>query len=208
MFYDIQKRILDFLISFFALFLLWPVMLIIAVAIAADSKGPAVFRQERVTKDGRAFMMHKFRSMVLDAEDLLARDPVLLEQYKSGSYKLKNDPRITRVGKLIRKTSLDELPQLWDVLIGCMSIVGPRAYRAVELQHQQIVYSETKPYVKDLLTVKPGITGPWQIGGRSNINFDRRVKIDAEYARRRSIFYDLCIIIKTPQAVIQQEGAA
>lgn len=152
--------------------------------------------------------MHKFRSMVLDAEDLLARDPVLLEQYRTGSYKLKNDPRITRVGKLIRKTSLDELPQLWDVLIGYMSIVGPRAYRAVELQNQQIVYPETKPFVKDLLTVKPGITGPWQIGGRSNINFDKRVKIDAEYARRRSIRFDLWIIIKTPLAVIQQEGAA
>ena len=94
------------------------------------------------------------------------------------------------------------------MFIGDVSIVGPKAYRAVELQNQQIVYPETKPFVKDLLTVKPGITGPWQIGGRSNINFDQRVKIDANYARRRSIFYDLWIIMKTPQAVIQQEGAA
>lgn len=207
MLYAIQKRILDFVISFFALMLLWPVMILVAVAIKLDSKGPAVFRQERVTKDGLSFMMHKFRSMVINAEEVLQANPKLLKQYESGSYKLKDDPRVTRVGKFIRKTSLDELPQLWDVLMGDMSIVGPRAYRPVELQKQQIVYPETKPHVKALLTVKPGITGPWQISGRSNINFDQRVRMDALYAKKQSILYDILIILKTPKAVIQQEGA-
>ena len=208
MIYRISKRLIDFFISFFGLLILWPVMLVVAVAIMLDSKGPAIFTQERVTKDGRSFMMHKFRSMILNAEELLYKDPVLLKQYESGSYKLRDDPRITRVGRFIRKTSLDELPQLWDVLVGDMSIVGPRAYRPIELKKQQIVYPETKPHVKDLLTVKPGITGPWQISGRSKINFDQRVRMDATYAKRQSIFYDLWIIIKTPLAVIQQEGAA
>lgn len=208
MFYDISKRVLDFLIAFFALFFLWPVMVLVGLAIRLDSPGSAVFRQERVTKGGKSFMMHKFRSMVLNAEEVLYKDPVLLKQYESGSYKLKDDPRITRIGRFIRKTSLDELPQLWNVLMGDMSIVGPRAYRPIELRKQQIVYPETKPHVKALLTVKPGITGPWQISGRSKINFDQRVRMDAVYANRRSILYDLWIILKTPKAVIQQEGAA
>lgn len=207
MLYAIQKRILDFGISFFALMFLWPVMLVVAIAIRLDSSGPAVFRQERVTKDGKSFLMHKFRSMVTNAEEVLHANPELLKQYESGSYKLKNDPRITRVGRIIRKTSLDELPQLWDVLMGDMSIVGPRAYRPVELKKQQIVYPDTRPHVKALLTVKPGITGPWQISGRSNINFDQRVRMDASYAKRQSILYDILIILKTPKAVIQQEGA-
>ena len=208
MFYDVSKRIIDFTLAFFGLMVAIPRMVVVAIAIKLDSSGPAIFRQRRVTKGGVSFMMFKFRSMVINAEDVLYRDKELLSQYELGSYKLKFDPRVTRVGKFIRKTSLDELPQFWNVLVGDMSIVGPRAYRPAELRKQQVVYPETKESVNDLLTVKPGITGPWQISGRSNINFDQRVKMDAAYANRRSIFNDLWIIIKTPLAVIHQEGAA
>ena len=208
MFYTVSKRLLDFIVAFFGLIIAIPIMVIAAIAIMLDSPGPAVFRQERVTKGGKSFMMFKFRSMVMNAEEILYTNPELLKEYQRGSYKLKQDPRITRVGQFLRKSSLDELPQLWNVLVGEMSIVGPRAYRPIELKKQQIVYPETKPHVKALLTVKPGITGVWQISGRSNINFDQRVKMDAWYATKRSILFDLLIILKTPLAVIHHEGAA
>lgn len=208
MFYDFTKRAIDFILVCIGLFFGLPLMAIIAVAIKLDSKGPSIFRQERVTKGGKSFYMYKFRSMILNAEQLLYNDPQLLSEYESGSYKIKKDPRITKVGNIIRKTSLDELPQFWNVLMGEMSFVGPRAYRPIELKKQQMVYPESKPFVKALLTVKPGITGPWQVGGRSNINFDQRVKMDAYYAQRRSLLYDLWIILKTPIAVIHREGAS
>ena len=151
--------------------------------------------------------MFKFRSMVANAEEILKRDKNLYEKYKKNSYKIFDDPRITNIGRIIRRFSIDEMPQFFNVLKGEMSIVGPRAYLPDELVEQQKVYPETKKYVKSLLSVKPGITGFWQVSGRSEINFDKRIQMDAEYAERRSIVYDILIVLKTPAAMVIGRGA-
>jgi len=131
----------------------------------------------------------------------------LYEKYKKNSYKLKDDPRITRVGRFLRRFSLDELPQILNVLKGEMSLVGPRAYYNDELANQQKVYPETTEYVQEILTAKPGITGYWQVSGRSEVNFDKRVKMDANYLRKKSVWQDMMIILKTPWAMLSGKGA-
>jgi len=131
----------------------------------------------------------------------------LYEQYKKNSYKLNDDPRVTRVGHFIRKHSVDEVPQLVNVIKGEMSIVGPRAYLPEELEEQQKKYPHTKAFVREVLQVKPGITGLWQVTGRSNINFDKRIMLDAEYARKKSIIADIIILIKTPWVMVTGRGA-
>lgn len=220
MIYDILKRILDILGSLVALIIFFPVFLLIAVAVKLDSRGPVFYIHERVTVSGRLFPIIKFRSMRLEysagakyggeqAEQFLKEilsNPDKQEEFKK-FYKLSDDPRVTRVGKFLRKTSLDEFPQFWNVLMGDMSLVGPRAYLAKELLTQMDVYPYIRPDVKALLTVKPGITGPWQIGGRSSIAFDERVAMDAQYARRQSVVYDIIILAKTPLAVLAGKGA-
>jgi lipopolysaccharide/colanic/teichoic acid biosynthesis glycosyltransferase len=220
MVYDILKRAVDIIGAAVALILLSPVFLVLAIAIKLDSHGPVFYVQERVTRKGQLFKIIKFRSMKVEystgsqyggekAEKFLKEvlsDPKNQEEFKK-YYKLTNDPRVTRVGRILRKTSLDETPQFWNVLIGTMSLVGPRAYLAQELLSQMEVYPSIKPHVKQLLTAKPGITGPWQVGGRSNVNFDERVEMDAAYASRRSIAYDLLILLKTPIAVLTGKGA-
>lgn len=210
-FYEISKRIIDVVLGTILLILFSPVILIIALAIVIDSPGP-IFADTpaRVGKNGTLFKMFKFRSMVANAHDLLREDPELAklyEVYKKGSYKLKDDPRITRVGTFIRKHSLDEVPQFFNVLYGQMSLVGPRAYYPDELKDQQKKYPHTKEAVKVVLSIRPGITGYWQVTGRSEINFDKRIYMDAEYVKKRSIFYDLWIITKTPWVVISGKGA-
>jgi lipopolysaccharide/colanic/teichoic acid biosynthesis glycosyltransferase len=182
-----------------------------AIAIKLDSPGP-VFADvpERVGQKGRKFKMLKFRSMIVNAHRLLREDPqfaALYEEYKKGSYKLKNDPRITRVGKFIRKHSIDEIPQLINMLRGEMSLVGPRAYYPDELENQQEEYPHTRALVKKVLSVKPGITGLWQVSGRSKINFDKRIAIDAAYVDKVSLFIDLKIIFVTPWVMITGKGA-
>ena len=144
--------------------------------------------------------MYKFRSMITNAHQILREDPKFAElykEYKKGSYKLMNDPRITPVGKFIRKHSIDEIPQLLNVIRGEMSIVGPRAYYRDELDEQQKKYPYTKPMVRKVLSVKPGITGLWQVSGRSEINFDKRIALDAYYVDTISLLNDLRIIFKT-----------
>lgn len=181
------------------------------IAIKLDSSGPILAdTPERVGRNGKLFKMFKFRSMIQNAHLMLREDPEyakLYDTYKKGSYKLKNDPRITRVGQFIRKHSLDEVPQFVNILRGDMSLVGPRAYYPDELKEQQKKYPETHDAVKVVLSVKPGLTGYWQVSGRSAINFDKRIEMDAEYVRKRSIFYDLTIIGKTPSAMITGKGA-
>jgi exopolysaccharide production protein ExoY len=148
--------------------------------------------------------------MVENAHELLRENPKfakLYKDYKKGSYKLKDDPRITRVGHFIRKHSLDEIPQFFNILKGEMSLVGPRAYYPDELRDQQIRYPATRESVKIVLSVRPGVTGCWQVSGRSEINFDKRIKMDAQYVRTRSIIYDMKIILKTPGAMISGKGA-
>jgi lipopolysaccharide/colanic/teichoic acid biosynthesis glycosyltransferase len=210
-FYEISKRIMDIIFSIILIILFFPVMILVVIAIKLDSKGP-IFADTpaRVGKNGRPFKMYKFRSMIENAHMLLREDPEfakLYEDYKKGSYKLKNDPRITRVGRFIRKHSLDEVPQLFNILIGDMSLVGPRAYYPDELREQQKKYPATKDAVKIVLSVKPGLTGYWQVSGRSEINFDKRIQMDAEYVKKRSLFYDLLIILKTPGAMLTGKGA-
>jgi len=209
--YETTKRILDIFMAIILLIVFAPVFILVPILIKLDSPGP-VFADipKRVGKDKKFFRMYKFRTMIANAHQLLRTDPKfrkLYEEYKKHSYKLKEDPRITRVGKFLRRFSLDELPQVFNVLRGEMSIVGPRAYYPDELEEQQKVYPQTKKYVKELLKIKPGITGYWQVHGRSEINFDKRVKMDAWYARQRSILQDIIIILKTPWAMISGKGA-
>lgn len=212
MFYDFAKRAIDFVGAFFGLMIFIPVMIVIALAIMRESKGPAIFTQPRVSRGGKTFRMQKFRSMLVwgtSDQEFLNKYPKLMEKFRANNWKIpaEEDPRITKIGRFIRKTSIDELPQFWNVLTGDMSLVGPRAFRPEELEEQMKKFPETKKYVEQMLTVKPGITGPWQVGGRSKIDFPERVRMDAEYAKKRSLLYDLKIIIKTPLAVIHQEGA-
>lgn len=205
------KRAIDLFFSITLLILFSPIILIVALAIKLDSKGPILAdTPERVGRNGKFFKMYKFRSMVENAHEILRENPEfakLYSEYKKGSYKLKDDPRITRVGHFIRKHSLDEVPQFLNILMGDMSLVGPRAYYPDELREQQKRYPETREAVKIVLSVRPGVTGYWQVSGRSEINFDKRIKMDAQYVHKKSIFYDLLIILKTPWAMISGKGA-
>ena len=199
------------MLSIFLIILFTPVAFITAIAIKLDSKGPILADvPERVGYNGKLFKMYKFRSMVVNAHYLLRNNTQfkhLYEEYRKGSFKLRKDPRITNVGKFIRKHSIDEIPQLLNVLKGEMSLVGPRAYYPDELKDQQRKYPQTKKLVKKVLSVKPGITGLWQVTGRSNINFDKRIAIDAQYVDNISLLKDLEIIIITPIAMITGKGA-
>ena len=206
-----MKRLIDIISSIILMTLFSPVILLVAIAIKLDSKGPILAdTPQRVGENGKFFKMYKFRSMVENAHEILHENPQfagLYNEYKKGSYKLKDDPRITRVGHFIRKHSLDEVPQFINILKGDMSLVGPRAYYPDELREQQKRYPKTRSAVRIVLSVKPGVTGSWQVSGRSEINFDKRIKMDAQYVKRKSIIYDLMITVKTPWAMISGKGA-
>lgn len=204
--YEITKRILDVVLSIILLIVFSPIIVIIAIWIKLDSPGP-IFADTpaRVGKNGKLFKMYKFRSMVKNAHEMLREDPEfanLYQAYKTQSYKLRNDPRITRVGHFIRKYSLDEVPQFINIIKGDMALVGPRAYYPDELRDQQKKYPQTRESVKIVLSIKPGLTGYWQVTGRSEINFDKRIQMDATYVRKRSLSYDLAIIAKSPHAML------
>lgn len=215
MIYDIVKRIIDIILSIILLIIFSPIMLLAAVIIKLTSPGPILVEKtnihmKRIGKGGRVFRLYKFRSMSVNADYLLTKDPrfkKLYSEYKKSSFKLHEDPRVTKFGKFIRKYSIDEMPQLVNVLRGEMSIVGPRPYHADELVEQQKRYPGTGQFVKETQTVKPGITGFWQVTGRSNINFDKRIKMDADYAKKKSLLMDLYIILRTPIAMISGVGA-
>lgn len=208
MFYDFVKRQMDIFCGFFGLIVFSPLLLAVAAAIKLDSKGPFMADTPmRVGKNGKLFKMYKFRSMVVGAQDLLHKNPELLKEYKRNSYKLHNDPRITNVGKFIRKFSIDEFPQFFNILKGEMSMVGPRAYYPFELEEQQKKYPKSVDFVKIILSSRPGLTGVWQVSGRSQINFDKRVEMDAQYVQRRSVLYDIYLILKTVPAVLFGRGA-
>lgn len=209
--YLFLKRIFDITMSVFLLILFFPIILVVSALIKLNSPGPILADvPERLGKNKRKFKMYKFRSMVVNAHYLLRTDPQfkrLYEEYKHGSYKLKNDPRVTRVGRFIRKHSLDEIPQLINVLKGDMSLVGPRAYYHDEYQEQLKKFSHCKRYFRKVFQVKPGITGLWQVSGRSDIDFERRIKLDAYYVSNLSFWLDLRIILKTPWVMISGQGA-
>lgn len=196
---SVANRILDITVSTAALVLLSPIFALTALAIKVESKGPAIFTQTRVGKDGRPFTMIKFRSMVTNAEAL--RDDVLAQSDREGiCFKSKSDPRITRVGRFIRRTSIDELPQILNVLRGQMSIVGPRPALPSEVD----VYPK---HAFGRLTVKPGITGVWQVSGRADVGFDQMIEMDLAYASSRTILLDLILIGMTFRAVLSGRGA-
>ncbi|PIZ65157.1 galactosyl-1-phosphate transferase [Candidatus Roizmanbacteria bacterium CG_4_9_14_0_2_um_filter_39_13] len=205
------KRLMDVVLSLVLIIIFGIPAIIIAILIKLSSEGP-IFADvpERIGQHGRRFKMYKFRSMVQNAHIMLRTDPQLkelYEEYKKGSYKLQNDPRITTIGKFIRKHSLDELPQILNVLHGDMSLVGPRAYYPDELENQQNEYPHAKKLVNKVLSVKPGITGLWQVSGRSEIHFDERIIIDARYVERISLINDFIIIARTPLIMLTGKGA-
>lgn len=195
------KRLIDIVGSLVGIICLSPVMLVTAIAIKLDSKGPVLFKQVRVGQNGRHFHMYKFRSMCVDAEekkkDLIAQN----EMESNFMFKIKDDPRITRVGHFIRRTSIDELPQFFNVLIGNMSLVGTRPPTLDEVD----LYNRSH---WRRISIKPGITGMWQVSGRSSIrDFDKIVELDTEYIDNWNVFLDFKIIIKTILSIFQREGA-
>lgn len=205
--YDQQKRILDLIVASLLAVAFLPFWIFVPILIYLDSGLPIFFYHKRVGKGGKEFHLYKFRSMVKDADDILHNgDGALLEKFKKGDWKIeaKDDPRITKLGRVLRALTIDEFPQLLNVFRGEMSMIGPRAYVKKELDEQTRKYPRTKKYVKDILSVKPGITGPWQTSGRNEIPFKLRAKMDAEYARKKSLLNDLQIIFRTPQAMISK----
>ena len=201
--YSFLKRTVDITASATALLLLSPVFLVTSLAIKNDSKGPAMFTQKRIGKDGKLFEIYKFRTMVPDADkklfELLENDEEAAKEYKLNK-KLKNDPRITKLGAFLRKTSIDELPQLINVLKGDMSLVGPRPYLPREID-------DMGNYYDTIIESKPGITGLWQVSGRSNTTFEDRLEFDMEYNENKSFMYDMGLLFKTVGSVVKGEGA-
>lgn len=195
-----SKRIFDFVASLFGLTILSPLFLIVAIAIKIeDPKGPVFYSQIRLGKKQSPFKMYKFRSMVVDADKHLKE--LLDENEVDGAmFKMKKDPRVTKVGQLIRKYSIDELPQLVNVLLGNMSLVGPRPPLPREVKE----YSE---YDKQRLSVKPGCTGLWQISGRNDVGFSEMVELDLKYINKRNIIFDLYVLLKTVLVFIKPNGA-
>lgn len=197
--YRFFKRFFDIVFSLIGLICLSWLFLIIIIWIKIDDRGPVFFSQTRVGKDGKEFKMYKFRSMVTNAEELKHE---LMEQNEvdGAMFKMKDDPRITKAGKFIRKTSLDELPQLWNVLIGDMSLVGPRPPLPAEVAH----YSE---HDMQRLMVKPGCTGLWQVTARNTVGFKDMVGIDLTYIQRANLMYDFWLILCTVKVIFKPNGA-
>jgi exopolysaccharide biosynthesis polyprenyl glycosylphosphotransferase len=193
------KRPLDVAASLVGLLLLSPVFLVLAIIIKLDSRGSVFFRQQRVGKDGSTFDFYKFRSMVQEAEELKKR-LLHLNEVDGPAFKISDDPRVTRIGKLMRRTSIDELPQLWNVLRGDMSLVGPRPPLPCEVEHYET-------WQREKLRVVPGITCLWQISGRSHIGFTEWMRLDIEYIRKQSFGLDLKILARTLPAVVSRRGA-
>ncbi|WP_342985850.1 sugar transferase [Clostridium saudiense] len=199
-FYEICKRGIDIIGAGSGLLLLSPVIAIVSCAVKFTSKGPIFFSQKRVGKNGQLFDMYKFRSMVVNAEEL--KEKLANQNEMSGPmFKMKDDPRVTKVGKFIRKTSLDELPQLWNVLKGDMSLVGPRPSLPKEVkQFEKWMYKR--------LTVKPGLTCYWQVSGRNNIDFEDWMKLDISYVEDRNLWIDIKLIFKTVFVLFGDKNAS
>ncbi|PEW80738.1 UNVERIFIED_ORG: lipopolysaccharide/colanic/teichoic acid biosynthesis glycosyltransferase [Bacillus cereus] len=193
------KRLMDMFGASCGIVLLLPVFIIVAILIKLeDPKGPVFFKQIRVGKDGREFGMYKFRSMVTDAEERL-KDLLQRNEVSGAMFKMKDDPRVTKIGRFIRKTSIDELPQLLNVLKGDMSLVGPRPPLLREVK-------EYTSYDKQRLLVTPGCTGLWQVSARNSVGFNEMVKLDLEYIQNRNVIYDMKIIIKTIKVVCSSQN--
>ena len=192
------KRMLDVIIAGLLMIALSPLLILISLLIKLDSHGPVIYKRRLLGYKGQEFDMYKFRTMALNSDDLVETMPLQAEFKKN--HKLKNDPRITRVGRFLRKHSLDELPQLLNVLLGNMSLVGPRPIHPVELQHYDGLANMMQ-------SIKPGMTGLWQVSGRSNLNYEERVRLDIYYVRNWSIRLDFKLLLKTIPEVIKGPGA-
>lgn len=206
--FNIFKRSVDIFGSIFLIILFSPIMVVTAILVKLSSPGPIFFQQLRVGKNSRPFYMYKFRSMYIGDNDKRLKEnyPDLWDKYKKSGWKLpmSEDPRITPVGKKIRSLTIDEFPQLFNVLKGEMSLVGPRAYREEELKEYEDKYPHTKKYIDDIRSVKPGITGPWQTSGRNALNFEDRAKLDSRYVRTLSVRQEIMVLLKTPLAMISR----
>ena len=198
--YKLFKRTIDIVCSLFGLLVLSPVLIIVSILIKLESDGPIIFSQDRIGYKGQKFKMYKFRSMVVNAEELKKK---LAEQNEMSGpmFKMKNDPRVTKVGKFIRKTSIDELPQLINILKGEMSLVGPRPSLPKEVK-------EFEPWMMERLEVKPGLTCYWQVSGRNDIDFEDWMKLDIKYVRERSFLLDMKLIFKTFFVLFGDEHAS
>ena len=198
--YEFTKRVIDILASLAALILLSPIMIIIMFLIKLDSRGPVIFSQERVGKNGKIFKMYKFRSMVTNAEELL-KELKSKNEMSGPMFKIKHDPRVTSIGRFIRRTSLDELPQLVNVLKGDMSLVGPRPNLPKEVR-------EFDKWMLDKLVVKPGLTCFWQVMGRNSIGFVQWMNLDIEYVEKRNLKLDIILILKTVKVLFGDNTAS
>jgi len=199
------KRVVDITCAFTGLFFLLPVFIVIALFIKLESPGPLFFRQKRLGRGGRHFDMLKLRSMYVDADEMLVKildDNAELRQEYGRFHKLKDDPRVTAIGRITRKYSIDELPQLWNVLVGDMSLVGPRPYLPGEL------YKMQGNGARFILSIRPGLTGLWQTGGRNHLSFDRRLELDVDYVDRWSPWLDLQLLLRTIPVILKGEGAS
>ncbi len=195
---EFAKRLFDIVFSLLVLFLFLPVYLILALLIALSSEGPIFYIQERVGRNRQPFYCIKFRTMVTNADEILMQimetSPELRQEFET-NFKLKKDPRITKIGQFLRMTSLDEFPQFWNVLKGDMSVVGPRPLVEEELPKYGC-------HIDQVLTIRPGITGLWQVSGRNDIPYPRRVQIDLHYVKFRNLWLDLWIMVKTIGVVV------
>ena len=198
-FYKVIKRVIDVVCSFVGVLVLSPLFVVIAIIIKFTSKGPVFFSQKRVGRDGKEFKMYKFRSMVVNAEEL--KEKLAAQNEMSGPmFKMKDDPRVTKVGKFIRKTSIDELPQLFNVLKGDMSLVGPRPSLPKEV-------AQFEDWMYRRLEVKPGLTCYWQVSGRNNIDFEDWMKLDIKYVDERNLWIDIKLIFKTVGVLFGDKNA-
>lgn len=198
--YEFTKRLIDIIASICGLIVLFPILIIVAIAIEIESKGPIIFSQERIGVNGRKFKMYKFRSMIVDAEKY--KEKLLNQNEMNGPmFKIKNDPRVTRIGKFIRRTSIDELPQLLNILKGDMSLVGPRPSLPKEVE-------KFSPWMLERLKVKPGLTCYWQISGRNDIQFEDWMKLDIKYVKERGTLLDIKLVIRTFFVLFGDEHAS
>ncbi len=199
------KRVVDISCAFIGLAFLLPVFIVIALFIKLESPGPLFFRQKRLGRGGRLFDMLKLRSMYVDADEMLVKildDNADLRQEYGRFHKLKDDPRVTAIGRITRKYSIDELPQLWNVLVGDMSLVGPRPYLPGEL------YKMQGNGARHILSIRPGLTGLWQTGGRNHLSFTRRLELDVDYVERWSPWLDMKLVLRTIPVILKGEGAS
>jgi lipopolysaccharide/colanic/teichoic acid biosynthesis glycosyltransferase len=198
--YAVGKRIIDIIGASFAMIVGFPVYLTVAILVKATSRGPVLFRQKRLGLRGKQFWCYKFRTMVVDAEDVLNKNAALRAQFEREGFKIKDDPRITPIGAILRKLSLDELPQFMNVLLGDMSLIGPRPIVPKEITKYGI-------YGDRLLQVKPGLGGLWQASGRSDVDYDERIGLDMQYINERSLWLDTQLLLKTLTSVFRSRGA-